>query len=179
LRNKRAKLLRKNAPIEELNKLQAKIDKLVKTPLEPKWYELWYKITPFVYFDIISPYDEMDSTVKIKDGTSTKSNPINRGRVRSWIIGLVRSLLLASAGLGIAFSVPLWTALTVLIMLAVTLVAISVMSYYFNNKYMLGKHKQTLKEKIQRKKKLRDDIDEQRTIKIEQEREEVKNEKSI
>jgi hypothetical protein len=44
---------------------------------------------------------------------------------------------------------------------------------------MLGKHKQTLKEKIQRKKKLRDDIDEQRTIKIEQEREEVKNEKSI
>jgi uncharacterized membrane protein YhiD involved in acid resistance len=101
----------------------------------------------------------MDSTVKIKDGTSTKSNPINRGRLRSWIIGLVRSLLLASAGLGIAFSVPLWTALTVLIMLAVTLVAISVMSYYFNNKYMLGKHKQTLKEKIQRKKKLRDDID--------------------
>jgi hypothetical protein len=44
-------------------------------------------------------------------------------------------------------------------MLAVTLVAISVMSYYFNNKYMLGKHKQTLKEKIQRKKKLREDID--------------------
>jgi uncharacterized membrane protein YhiD involved in acid resistance len=106
----------------------------------------------------------MDSTVKIKDGNSTKSNPINRGRLRSWIIGLVRSLLLASAGLGIAFSVPLWTALTVLIMLAVTLVAISVMSYYFNNKYMLGKHKQTLKEKIQRKKKLRDDVD---TSKIE------------
>jgi hypothetical protein len=159
LRNKRAKLLRKNAPIEELNKLQVKIDKLVKTPLQPRWFEFWYKITPFVYFDIISPYDEMDSTVKIKDGTSTKSNPINRGRLRSWIIGLVRSLLLASAGLGIAFSVPLWTALTVLIMLAVTLVAISVMSYYFNNKYMLGKHKQTLKEKIQRKKKLRDDID--------------------
>jgi uncharacterized membrane protein len=101
----------------------------------------------------------MDSTVKIKDGTSTKSNPINRGRVRSWIIGLGRSLLLASAGLGIAFSVPFGTALTVLIMLAVTLVAISVMSYYFNNKYMLGKHKQTLKEKIQRKKKLRVDID--------------------
>jgi hypothetical protein len=49
-------------------------------------------------------------------------------------------------------------------MLAVTLVAISVMSYYFNNKYMLGKHKQTLKEKIQRKKKLRDDVD---TSKIE------------
>jgi ribosomal protein L37AE/L43A len=44
-------------------------------------------------------------------------------------------------------------------MLAVTLIAISVMSYYFNNKYMLGKHKQTLKEKIQRKNKLRDDID--------------------
>jgi hypothetical protein len=164
LRNKRAKLLRKNAPIEELKKLQVKIDKLVKTPLEPRWFNARYKITPFVYFDIISPYDEMDSTVKIKDGTSTKSNPINRGRLRSWIIGLVRSLLLASAGLGIAFSVPLWTALTVLIMLAVTLVAISVMSYYFNNKYMLGKHKQTLKEKIQRKKKLRDDID---TSKIE------------
>jgi hypothetical protein len=159
LRNKRAKLLRKNAPIDELKKLQVKIDKLVKTPLEPRWFNARYKITPFVYFDIISPYDEMDSTVKIKDGNSTKSNPINRGRVRSWVIGLVRSLLLASAGLGIAFSVPLWTALTVLIMLAVTLVAISVMSYYFNNKYMLGKHKQTLKEKIQRKKKLRDDID--------------------
>jgi hypothetical protein len=44
-------------------------------------------------------------------------------------------------------------------MLAVTLVAISVMSYYFNNKYMLGKHKQTLKEKIQRKNKLREDVD--------------------
>jgi hypothetical protein len=43
-------------------------------------------------------------------------------------------------------------------MLAITLTAISVMSYYFNNKYMLGKHKQTLKEKIQRKKKLREDI---------------------
>jgi hypothetical protein len=159
LRNKRAKLLRKNAPIEELKDLQAKIDKLIKTPLEPRWYNIRYKITPFVYFDIISPYDEMDSTVKIKDGASTKSNPINRGRARSWIIGFVRSVLLASAGLGIGFSVPLWTALVVLVTLAIILLAISVMSYYFNNKYMLGKHKQTLKEKIQRKKKLRDDID--------------------
>jgi hypothetical protein len=159
LRNKRAKLLRKNAPIEELKDLQNKIDKLIKTPLEPRWFNIRYKITPFVYFDIISPYDEMDSTVKIKDGASTKSNPINRGRARSWIIGVVRSVLLASAGLGIGFSVPLWTALVVLVTLAIILLAISVMSYYFNNKYMLGKHKQTLKEKIQRKKKLREDID--------------------
>ena len=159
LRNKRAKLLRKNAPIEELKKLQSKIDKLVKTPLEPRWFNPKYKITPFVYFDIISPYDEMDSTVKIKDGNSTKSNPINRGRVRSWIIGFFRSVLLASAGLGIGFTVPLGTALVVLLMLAFTLLAVSVMAYHFNNKYMLGKHKQTLNEKIQRKKKLRKDID--------------------
>jgi hypothetical protein len=159
LRNKRARLLRKNAPITELKKLQTKIDQLIKTSLEPRWFNFKYKITPFVYFDIISPYDEMDSTVKIKDGASTKSNPINRGRMRSWIIGIVRSLLLASAGLGIAFSVPFVTAISVIVMLAITLTAISVMSYYFNNKYMLGKHKQTLKEKIQRKKKLRDDID--------------------
>lgn len=153
------KLIRKGKPIKEVDELRAiKVD-LKSTPLTPNLWNFRYKFTEFDYYVIASSYDNMGEVVTIEDGSSIQVNIINRNRGISFIFGIIRSTITATAGLYILFTVPFLQAFLIMGLLALTLIVIALFSYSMNTAYMLKKVKPATLRKLYRKEEMRTHID--------------------
>jgi ABC-type multidrug transport system fused ATPase/permease subunit len=158
LRKKRNKLIVKNKEIDLSEELLKEIEKLETTPLIPNWWNRKYIIKEYTYNSITkSYYDDADITI-VEDGNSVISKPIKRGRFISSIFGIVRSLFMASAGLGILFTENAWVILTVIVSFLIS-AAISILwNYWRNTIYMATKNKKALGKRLNRKTQMYDYI---------------------
>ncbi|WBK39992.1 hypothetical protein [PinkBerry-associated phage LS06-2018-MD08] len=102
----------------------------------------------------------------IEDGASIKVNAINRNRFWSFLFGIGRSVVQASAGLYILFTAPLGQSLVIILMLAITLAVIALMAYSMNTLYMMKKVKPATIKKLYRKQEMKKYIDSNETHEV-------------
>lgn len=160
------KLIRKNSKVEEVEKLRQLKKHLKENPIQPDWWNFKYRFTPFDYNDIASSYEDMGEINTIEDGASIKVNAINRNRFWSFLFGIGRSVVQASAGLYILFTAPLGQSLVIILMLAITLAVIALMAYSMNTLYMMKKVKPATIKKLYRKQEMKKYIDSNETHEV-------------